>query len=143
MAGVGLLPKEGRAGGHWGAGSVLTSQGAGPGGQHRVVITGSVDSPRQSEMMNEVLGLSKVFSEEQQETGLETGLMAHLRSMEEIRLEESYLLCRSEAHPQNETRGRTKGTSVYNTAQARTGCWSLGSNGAPGPWAESVGGGPR
>jgi len=107
------------------------------------VITGSMDSPTQGEMMNEVLSLSKVFNQKEQETGLETGLTAHLRSMEEIRLDESYLLSRSEVHPQNKARGRTEGMSTYNIAQARTGCLGLGSNGAPGPWAESVGGDPR
>lgn len=109
-----------------GTGSAFTNQGAGPGRQSRVVIRGSMDSPRQGEMMNEVLGLSKVFSQEQQEMGLETGLSAHLRSMEEGRLEESYLLSRSEVCPQNKARSRTEAVSTYNIAQARTGCSSLG-----------------
>lgn len=56
-------------------------------------------SPRQGEMMNEVLGPAKVLSQEQQEMGLQTGVAAHLRSTEEIRLEESYLQARSEICP--------------------------------------------
>ena len=85
-------------------------------------------------MMNEVLGLSKV----QREMGLEAGLTAHLRSVEEMRLEEGYLQSRSEVCPQNKARGRTEGMSSYNGAQARTGCSGQGSHGAPGPWAKSV-----
>lgn len=77
-------------------------------GQSRLVVTGSMDTPRHGDVVNEVLGPSGAAGDG---TGDRTDC-----TLEEMRLEESYLRSRSEVCPQNETRGRTEGVYLQDSS---------------------------
>lgn len=81
-----------------------------------------MDSPRQGDGMSQVQDLSKLSTQEQQETGPETGLETMLEYQQQVQKtgQETNVQHRSEAHPESRTRDRTEKRYPYKISQAWT-----------------------
>lgn len=87
-----------------------------------MLVPGSMDSPRQGDGMSQVQDLSKLSTQEQQETGPETGLETMLEYQQQVQKtgQETNVQHRSEAHPESRTRDRTEKRYPYKISQAWT-----------------------